>query len=989
MPAAAKRATHRVRETSAFADAYARLNGAQKLAVDTIEGPVMVVAGPGTGKTQVLALRAANILRRTHAKPGNILCLTYANSGVKAMRERLRSLVGTDAYGIAINTMHGFCNDIVVQHPHVFAHFSAMRQIGDLERVRILNTIIDQKLPHIILVNRKSPYAITRKIIAKIALLKREGMADPGDLERIARENRTILEGKSREGTKAHAKNLESARKFEEFVSVFCAYQEALRAGQFYDYEDMILFALSALREEEWMLASLQERYQYILVDEFQDLNGAQEAVLALLTTDPTGDNQPNFFAVGDDDQAIYRFQGASLAPMLHFRERFPRASVIALTTSYRCSREILSAAGSLISRNEERLALRIPGFIKELRAEKGAAGIAPKCVFVGNDAAQSGVIGDLIEERIARAIAPEEIAVLAFTNAEIEPLAAALRARGISVEASAKADLFRQDAVRQAVAILRAALAPVDDARLAGGIGCPCFGCHPADLGHLYVRRMKEKTCLLDVLLRAETFGELRNPAALVAARDTILRLHQEMPSRTVTGTLARLMLDSGLLAGDGADPSASAALSALFAYAQERALEQPGFGGEGLLADIAYYEDPDGSGLSVRYDAPRTADRGVQIMTAHRSKGLEFRTVILLNFRSGHWDGRQDKSPVAIPEHLLFGWDTDESKARRSEDERRLAFVAMTRAKEEILFFCPEETASGARMRDASPSAFLAECGVMEEERRSPRQPVSLPEIAIAAAPASDDALAVFLRSRVEEFRLSPTALNDFLDDPLLFRDRHLLRTPEEKAPVVAYGNAMHHALAVWGQRVLAGEGTDAEALFSVADGHLQMQEVLTPAQRGNFCAEARDVLARYFAERLQPPHPCVAYIEKALSAHIGDIPVKGKIDRIDLVEPAGRRAIVTDYKAGRPKTPREIEEYGYRRQIVFYALLIEESGALLLDPEEFRLEFLGDRANGPKTVAFAVTEAEKRELRALIGRVWEKIVALDFSPMEETAA
>ena len=191
------------------------------------------------------------------------------------------------------------------------------------------------------------------------------------------------------------------------------------------------------------------------------------------------------------------------------------------------------------------------------------------------------------------------------------------------------------------------------------------------------------------------------------------------------------------------------------------------------------------------------------------------------------------------------------------------------------------------------------------------------------------------MFLRSRVEEFRLSPTALNDFLDDPLLFRDRHLLRTPEEKAPVVAYGNAMHHALAVWGQRVLAGEGTDAEALFSVADGHLQMQEVLTPAQRGNFCAEARDVLARYFAERLQPPHPCVAYIEKALSAHIGDIPVKGKIDRIDLVEPAGRRAIVTDYKAGRPKTPREIEEYGYRRQIVFYALLIEESGALLLDP------------------------------------------------------
>jgi DNA helicase-2/ATP-dependent DNA helicase PcrA len=145
-----------------FADEFKRLNKEQQQAVETVEGPVMVVAGPGTGKTQVLAMRVANILKKTHAKPGNILCLTFSTSGASAMRERLRSLIGPDAYGVTVSTIHGFANDIIQQNPIVFDDWSALEQISDVERYRQINKIIDDLMPDLVLVSKKQERRIGR-----------------------------------------------------------------------------------------------------------------------------------------------------------------------------------------------------------------------------------------------------------------------------------------------------------------------------------------------------------------------------------------------------------------------------------------------------------------------------------------------------------------------------------------------------------------------------------------------------------------------------------------------------------------------------------------------------------------------------------------------------------------------------------------------------------------------------------------------------------
>lgn len=294
-----------------FDSEYAKLNAQQKQAVDTIEGPLMVVAGPGTGKTQVVAMRVANILKKTQMRPNNILCLTFSISGSTAMRERLRLLIGADAYGVTVSTIHAFAQSIIEQNAAVFEEWAAKQQISDVEKIREMHTIIDQNIQQMELLNPKDPYGRIPDILGRISQVKREGKSME-DLERVAKEYDEQMQTKSKPGTKIHEKNLAAAQKFRDFIKLYDAYQMMLRNSGRYDYDDMILTVTAALREEDWLLSNIQERYQYVIVDEFQDTNGSQYDFIELLTSYKDVPNEPNVCVVGDDDQAIYRFQGAN-----------------------------------------------------------------------------------------------------------------------------------------------------------------------------------------------------------------------------------------------------------------------------------------------------------------------------------------------------------------------------------------------------------------------------------------------------------------------------------------------------------------------------------------------------------------------------------------------------------------------------------------------------------------------------------------------------
>jgi len=232
-----------------------------------------------------------------------------------------------------------------------------------------MNAIIDQLLPDLAIVNPKYPYGRTKEILDRVSQVKREGKTEE-DLRRVAGAYATQMEGKSKPGTKIHERNLLGAQGGG-VRRDFARYQAMLGKSGRYDYDDMILYVIRALEREEWLLQSLQERYQYVHVDEFQDTNGSQYRVIELLTTYEHVPQEPNLFVVGDDDQAIYRFQGANLQNILRFRERFPSAEVITLTESYRSTQQILDAAGKLIAHNTERLVGRVEGLTKNLTAAR------------------------------------------------------------------------------------------------------------------------------------------------------------------------------------------------------------------------------------------------------------------------------------------------------------------------------------------------------------------------------------------------------------------------------------------------------------------------------------------------------------------------------------------------------------------------------------------------------------------------------------------
>ncbi len=973
---------------------YARLNPDQRRAVDTVEGPVMVVAGPGTGKTQTVAMRVANILQKTQAKPGNILCLTFSNSGATAMRERLRKLIGPDAYGVHVNTIHGFCNEIILQNPQVFEQWSALEQISDVERYRAVRGIIDEMLPDLELVNKKDPHRGISDILSRMSLFKREGKADPAELARIADENDAVLSQLSREGTKAHENNLRKARKFRDLVRVFVRYQEVLKKTQRYDYDDMILGVIRALSEEDWLLASQQERYLYLLVDEFQDTNGAQYRLIELLTQPRTPEDNPNFFVVGDDDQAIYRFQGANLTNILSFHKRFPKAPIIVLKTSYRCTQPILDAANALISNNTERLVGRIEGLDKTLTSASSHKVIKPVLLLSPSDMTEPFLIADLIDDRLADGMVPTEIAVLTQTNAELRPIYDVLTARGIPVQMTGRIDLLLHPMVQQIIAILKAIHKPTDSGLLGAAMACECFGCHPADLGRIFESQRNEKAGLQEVLLQ---FGpkktndpvELNDREQVLKTRDVLLDLHQKLGSRTVLETLEHALKESVLLTiatvgGKSVDPLDYAAIQEFFDRVKYRCYESPQFSFESFLDDLTMYGDPDYGDLRLSYDLPHLTDAGVQLMTAHRSKGLEFETVILSNFRDRHWNNRMSHAGISVPEDLLFGWEKEQKSFEKGQDERRVAFVAMTRAKQELLFTCAKQLTSGDRNKAVSPSSFFAESGELpeqEKELKNPEQAVSL----LLKPPRHIDAeFAAFLKHRLKDYALSVTALNHFLEDPQLFLERDLLQVPQSKQSSLVYGNAVHDALKQWSMRTKSGKPmTDSEFLEAFRT-YLNEREVLTDAERSRLTRLGEESLPRYFEQRLAGTFPTIAYVEHSISTHLGDIPIKGKLDRIDLENPASANAMVLDFKTGRPKTEAQILEGDYFRQLVFYALLLQH-GMPHLTPIAFTLDFIGEAAEHPVERTFQVTTAQKLELAKVVKAVWKKINALDFTPLE----
>ncbi|OGJ11063.1 hypothetical protein A2565_00975 [Candidatus Nomurabacteria bacterium RIFOXYD1_FULL_36_19] len=421
-----------------FEDSYKSLNNAQKDAVDTIDGPVMVVAGPGTGKTQILALRIGNILKKTDTTADSILCLTFTNSGVSAMKNRLESYIGSDARNVSISTFHSFANSLVEKHYELLDFPQMPELLSDNEAVFLVDEIL-HKNDWEYISPRSNPSMYFNDLKQLVSVLKRERISDSDLLSYIEADIRNIKEDPESISTRGESKGklkkeiekkIEQLERTREVVEFYKLYEQKKKEMSLMDYDDVLEYAVRLVEEYDEVSSDVKENYLYVLVDEHQDSSGVQNSFLKAVWGK---EEKPNIFVVGDDRQLIYGFSGASLDYFTEFQHFFGRAKLIVLTENYRSTAPILSIADSLLKSSITS---------ESLNSNKKGSN---KIMLNGYTYPRDEVIGAglYFKQKIAEGIPPDECALLVPKNYNVRSAIAILSDMGLPVSSGKSLSLF------------------------------------------------------------------------------------------------------------------------------------------------------------------------------------------------------------------------------------------------------------------------------------------------------------------------------------------------------------------------------------------------------------------------------------------------------------------------------------------------------------------------------------------------------------------
>ena len=975
-----------------FEERYKKLNAEQREAVDTTEGPVMVIAGPGTGKTEILTMRIANILRGTGAekvRPERILALTFTESGAVSMRKRLAELVGQDAYRVQISTFHGFANRVIRDYPEYFPAIIGASNITEIDQVRVLRRLIDE-LPLKELRPFGERYHYLRNILGAIGEIKRQGVPPEAfaDIALRARkafyENPDLINQSGKYEGKMKTKYLGAANHIArnmELSSVYAEYQKALVAAKQYDYSDMIMYVARALEENEELRRVLQGAYAYFLIDEHQDTNDAQNKMIELLVGD--GD-APNLFVVGDEKQAIFRFQGASLENFHYFSKRYHGVKLVPLRSNYRSTQAILNAAQGVSPREVE------------LTARAGHVEVPAHLAVLSSPDVEYFFIARKIREFLSGGTPPEEIAVLYRDNGDAAPLVRMLEKEKIPFNIESDQDVLGDQEIRKLVRILRAVEHFGNDPALVEVLHVDFLGIPPIDVYRLASFAAKRRMKMYDVL-RSEAMlheAEIGAIAACLALFDHLSTWKRATKNKGAAEAFESIVRDSGFLVNVLKHPSATeklAKLHAMFDLLKSFIERRKDY----TLDDFFEYLDLiEEHGIVVKSaDTLRLSGR-VRLMTAHRSKGQEFDRVFVMGAVDRKWGSRFRRESIKLPKgiyRVLEGADrelADEDDGPNDDaDERNVFYVALTRARNEVFVTMSDTDREG---REQLPTKFIAELknDVLTPYDTAPYENEFGGRREMEFAPTDTKVPELkdkdFLKQLFEGQGISVTALNNYLECPWRYFYLNLIRIPEAPNKHLSFGNAIHAALKNYFDAFAAGEDKGKAYLVQRFEEALA-REPIARNEYDEALEKGRKALPAFY-DAYRPQWP-----EKALNEmRVADVRVSdgtlinGKLDRVELLD--NGRAKVVDYKTGRPKSRNDIEgntkssDGNYKRQLVFYKLLLDKEGTYAMD--EGVIQFIEPDERGKfHREEFSITTGETKVLTAQIETVAQEIRTLSF--------
>ncbi len=963
-----------------YKEMLSSLNPEQRRAVETIEGPVMVVAGPGTGKTQVLTLRIAHIIATTDVGPGAILALTFTEAGARAMRDRLTKYIGQTARKVAIHTFHQFAGMLFAEYPDAFPDFIGAKVVSDLERIQIIEAILDHSDIKVLRPSGNPQYYL-RPIGAAIADCKRE-YKTPHDLGVLRAQYEAELQAtpeyheKGAHKGKRRGEYVEREKrvaKISEFAFVYQRYEAELRQRQRYDFDDMLFAVVTKLQEDETLRLILQERFQYFLADEHQDVNGVQNRLLELLAS---YHEQPNLFVVGDEKQAIFRFQGASLDNFLYFTEQYPQATTIALTQNYRSGQAILDTAHTLIT--------SVPSPADDLRIPLRSATLLSAKVeerSFTHEVIEDDSIVAQIQDLLQGGVSPQEIAVIVRSNKEVAHLTELLRAKGIQVDPSAEGDILEHPLLAALQTLLEAVTNPLLDETWSLLIHEPYWQLTADDRCRLYAARRGTAT-LWSVLAHVEEhikdaeqefYARVRRVTEVI---DEARRLQlTEAPHRV----LAMLCESSGLLAlATTVDPIESGRIIRRLYDEVEAGVTSGNFH---TLHDVAVnIASRRRYGLALNAPFTQSGVDAVQVLTAHKSKGLEYQHVFIPHVTDRRWGdtARSELFPLLTKKQASFVYD-------ELDDERKLLYVAMTRAKEAVYLSYATHNQDN-RLSGKSPLLEGYQFPMIQTYSVTAEEQEFSPTTALYTAPRKkSEALQHLVEAIIFERGISVTALNNYVDNPWTFLYRSVLRVPQVKSESALFGTLVHAVL----RKAYRSDGIAPPTMIQSYIKDVLETLPLSQREAARLHERALQALIPFcdsHATSLPPMMQLEVPLESLISLPGFERPVKlvGTLDRIDF-DMSGNATRVVDYKTGKPKSRGVITGTvqdgtgNYYRQLVFYTTLLAAQDDSTLHTEQGSLLFVEPTASGVyKEESFSVPSSDRQELLTLLGEMCQTLLS-----------
>ncbi len=974
------------------------LNDEQKKAVTAGSGPLLIIAGAGTGKTTVVTERIKYLISSGRAKPQEVLALTFTEKASREMEERVDIALPYGTTQMWISTFHAFCDRILRNEAMNIGLDPGFTLMTEAETILLLRkNIFKFDLKYFRPLG--NPTKFISGMLQHFSRLKDEDV-DPSQYLAWVNSKSEIRNPKQIQNPKLKIPNedKEETGKYQELAKAYRTYEELKVKEGVADYADLISNTLKLFRTRKNILKRYQEQFNYILIDEFQDTNFAQNELAILLAG-----TRKNITVVGDDDQAIYRWRGAAISNIIQFRKRFPKAKIIVLTKNYRSTKEILDRSYDLIQKNNpDRLevAEKIDKKLESMRRIKGEKIEVMYADRVENEAEEVVKTISNIKYQISniqiknqkgenqgkeRQYQWGDFAILVRANNHAEPFARALARAGIPYQFLGPGQLFRQPEVKDLIAYLKVLYNFEDSVAMYRVLTMDWVGIEPRDIASLMNHTRKYGLSLFEScedvigLNPAKAGFNPQKPESTERIKNLVAMIHRHLgliKKETAGQILYYFLQDSGLLTQfatykTAKEERAAANIAKFFDKLKTY---------EAQHEDASVYAVVDWIDLSMNLgesptatDMDWTENNAVSILTVHSAKGLEFPVVFLVNLVAARFPTIERREQIPIPDALVK--EILPIGDFHLEEERRLFYVGMTRARDQLYFTAAKYYGEGKR--EKKPSPFIEEA--LGEGMSNFQFPISN---------GDKKQLTLLDWEKKEEKEgeqpvrqpvtyLSYSQLDTFNTCPLQYKYRYILKIPVPPRAALTFGDTMHRTIRAFYELVKAGEKPGKDILLGLLGTHWSSFGYGDKKHEENMKTHGRELLEGFYEKGFDPKQ-IPKDLEQPFKIRITPaLTLGGKIDRVDEL-PGGKIEII-DYKTGQSPKGRDVTK---DTQLTVYTLAATEQGLYHKKPDDVIVSFyfFEDQTK----ISATRTKEQLEQIKTEIATRADEISRSDFHPI-----